>query len=108
MFVGDGRKAAGFPVLLGLLDPLFRGRDKIPPDMARAFQRIAAEKHHPRRLRRLDRDAIAGPEDQKSRPFKTIARYLDFAIDQIDGALFVIGVERHAGALFRADFGVKP
>src|SRR5215510_6654323 len=51
-------EAAGFPVLFGLLDPLLAGGDEIPPDMARAFQRVAAQEHHPRRLKRLHRDAI--------------------------------------------------
>src|SRR5882757_1769753 len=81
MFVGNMGETAGFPVLLGLLDPLLAGRDEIPPDVARAFQRIAAEKHHSRWLCRLDRDAIAGPEDQQARTFIAIARDLDFAID---------------------------
>ena len=63
MFVGDVREAASFPVLLGLLDPLLGGRHEIPPDVAGAFQRVAAQKHHPRRQRRLHRDAIAWPED---------------------------------------------
>src|SRR4051794_23956657 len=40
-------KAPGLPVLLGLLDPLFGRGHEIPPDMARAFQRVAAEQHHP-------------------------------------------------------------
>ena len=50
VFVGNVGKAAGLPVLLRLLDPLLAGGNEIPPDMARAFQRVAAEKHHPRRL----------------------------------------------------------
>src|SRR3954464_7212200 len=90
MFVGNMGKAAGFPVLFGLLDPLFAGRDEIPPDMPRAFQRVAAQKHHPRRLERLYRDAIAGPKNQQPRPFVTLACDLDFAIYQIDRSLFVI------------------
>ena len=50
MFLGNMGKAAGFPVLFRLLDPLLAGGDEIPPDMARAFQRVAAEEHHARRL----------------------------------------------------------
>src|ERR1700720_1346169 len=82
MFVGDGSEAAGLPVLLGLLDPLLAGGDEVPPDMARAFQRIAAEKHHPRRFCSPYGDAIAGPENQKPRPLIAIAGYFDFAVDQ--------------------------
>src|SRR5882762_10784556 len=101
VFVRNVREAARLPVLLGLLDSLLAGGDEIPPDMARAFQRIAAEEHHPRRRDRLDRNAIAGPEDQKARSFISIAGYVDFAIDEIDGALLMVGVERHADPLLR-------
>src|SRR5579871_6059007 len=76
----DRRKAAGLPVLLGLLDPLFTRRDEIPPDVARAFQRIAAQEHHPCRRDRLDRDTIAGPKDQKARACITLVGDLDFAV----------------------------
>src|ERR1700748_2540881 len=75
-------KTSGFPVLLGLFDPLLAGGDEIPPDVARAFQRVAAEEHHPRRLQRLHRDAVAGPEDQQFRAFVALMRDLDLAVDQ--------------------------
>src|SRR5207244_6066869 len=60
--VGDVREAAALPVRLGLLDPFLGGGDEIPPDMARPFQRIPAEKHHPHGSCRLRRDAVARPE----------------------------------------------
>src|SRR5205085_12329457 len=63
VFVGDMREPAALPVLFGLLDTLFAGRDKIPPDMARTFQRVATEKHHPGGSRSLYGNPIAGPED---------------------------------------------
>src|SRR5258708_19527574 len=88
-------EAAAFPVLLRLLDPLLTGRDEVPPDMARAFQRLAAKKHHARLADGPDRDAVAGPEDQQSRALVAVARYLDFAIDHIDRALLVVGIHRH-------------
>src|SRR6202020_2481103 len=69
VLVGDGSKAAGLPVLLGLLDPFFTGGDEVPPDMTRTFERISTKKHHPRRLQRLDGDAVAGPKHQKARTF---------------------------------------
>src|SRR6266481_4835027 len=108
VFVRNVREAARLPVLLGLLDSLLAGGDEIPPDMAWAFQRIAAEEHHPRRRYRLDRNAISGPKDQKARSFRTITGYVDFAIDEIDSALLMVGVERHAGPLLRGHLGVKP
>src|ERR1700691_572144 len=77
VFVGDVGEAAGLPVLFGLLDPLLAGGNEVPPDMARAFQRIAAEEHHSRRPRRLHRDAVAGPENQQPGPLIALARDLD-------------------------------
>src|SRR5271166_4449904 len=52
MFLRNGSEFAGFPVLLGLLDPLLAGGDEIPPDVARSLQRVAAQEHHPGRLQR--------------------------------------------------------
>src|SRR3954447_13953083 len=69
MFLRNSGEVAGFPVLLGLFDPLLAGGDEIPPDVARALQRIAAEKHHPRRPHGLHGDAVAGAEDQEPRTF---------------------------------------
>src|SRR5215475_5481167 len=97
MFLGHRREAAGLPVLLGLLDPLLAGGNEIPPDVARTFQRIAAEEHHARRPQRLDRDAVARAEDQEARGLMTFVRDLDLAFDNVDRALLVIGIERHAG-----------
>ena len=95
MFLRNCGEAAGFPVLLGLLDPLLAGGDEIPPDVARALQGVAAQKHHPRGFERLHRDAVARTEDQQPRPLVALVRDLDLAIDDVDGALLVIGVERH-------------
>src|SRR6195256_4812846 len=93
VFVRNVREAARLPVLLGLLDPLLAGGDEIPPDMARAFQRIAAKENPPRRRDRLDRNAIAGPKDQKARSLITVARNFNLATDHVDGALFMFGIE---------------
>src|SRR4051794_29236621 len=68
MFVGNMGKTAGFPILFGLLDAFLAGGDEIPPDMPRAFQRVATEKHHPCRQSSLHGDAIAGPKNQQPRP----------------------------------------
>src|SRR6185503_8644107 len=59
MLLWNRCKTSGFPVLLSLLDPLLAGGHEIPPDVARAFQRVAAEEHHPGRPQRLHRDAVA-------------------------------------------------
>src|SRR6185437_7956213 len=83
MLLRNRVETAGFPVLFGLLDPLLAGRDKIPPDMAQAFQRIAAEEHHPGRPRGLHGDAVAWPEDQELRRLVAIAGDLDLAVDEI-------------------------
>src|SRR5690349_18239807 len=64
MLLRNRSKSAGFPVLFRLLDPLLAGRDEIPPDVPRSLQRIAAQKHHSCGFKRLDGNAIAGPEDQ--------------------------------------------
>src|SRR5258707_13460642 len=106
MLLWNSGKTSGFPVLLGLLDPLLAGRDEIPPDVARALQRVAAEEHHPRRLDRLHRDAVAGPEDQEARRLIALVRDLDFALDHLDRGLLVVGVERHAGAARRRALGL--
>src|SRR6266704_5111053 len=86
VFVRNVREAARLPFLLGLLDPLRAGGDEIPPDMARAFQRIAAAEHHPRGPYRLYRNAIAGPKDQKPRSCTAIAGNFNIAIDHVYGA----------------------
>src|ERR1700692_908561 len=99
MLVGTMGKTAGFPVLFGLLDPLLGGGDEIPPDMARAFQRVAAEEHHPRWFDRLHGDAVARPEEPQPRPFIAFIGDLDLAVDHIDRALLMIGIERHGRAL---------
>src|SRR3981189_1856008 len=83
MFVGNMGETPGFSVSVSLLDPLLAGRDEIPPEVARAFQRITAEEHHPRRSCGFDRDAIAGPEDQQPRALIALIRDLALAIDQI-------------------------
>ena len=51
---------------------------------------------------RLHRDAVAGPENQQPRPLVAFAGDFDLAVDQIDRALLMVGVERHA------DAGVRP
>src|SRR6478672_7638934 len=87
MFLGNLSKAAGFPVLFRLLDPLLAGGNEIRPDMAWAFQRVAADEHHARPRDRFHRDALAGPEDQQSRPLVAFVGNFAFSVDEIDRAL---------------------
>src|SRR5438067_2537771 len=56
----DFSEAAGGPVALRLLDALFRARDEVPPDVALAVERRAAEEHHVRGLGRGDCRREAG------------------------------------------------
>src|ERR1700722_11474824 len=93
VLVGNGSKAAGLPVLLGLLDPLFTGGDEVPPDVARAFEGISTEKHHPRGFERLHGDAVAGAEHQKARAFVALIGDFDLAVDEIDRTLLVIRIK---------------
>src|ERR1700738_1799309 len=108
MFVGDVSEPAALPVLFGLLDPFLAGGDEIPPDVTGPLQRVAAEKHHPRRFCRFDGDAVARPKDQQTWPLMAVAGNFNLAIDQVDRALLMIRVERDADALLRRDLGVKP
>src|SRR5947207_15355498 len=45
---GNRREPSCFPVGAGLLDALLAAGDEIPPDEARAIERLAAEKQHAR------------------------------------------------------------
>lgn len=91
-------EAAGFPVLLRLFDALLARGDEIPPDVARAFQRGAAEEHQPRFRLRANRNSVAGSEDQQARAFKIVGGDLDLAVDDIDRALLGVGIERRLTA----------
>src|SRR5262245_15800958 len=83
-------EAAGFPVLFCLLDPLLAGGDEIPPYMARALQRIAAQKHHPSRQESLHSDAVARTEYEQARAFIALIGDLDLAVNEIDRPLLMI------------------
>ena len=58
-FARHRREFPGLPIFFGLLDPFPARGHEIPPDVARALQCGAAEKHHSRRVRCPDRDAVA-------------------------------------------------
>src|SRR5258708_17785798 len=92
MFVGDVSETAALPVRFGLLDPFLAGGDKIPPDVTGPLQRVAAEKHHPRRFCHVDGDAVAGPEDQQTWPLMSIAGNFNLAIANVDRTFFMIRV----------------
>src|SRR3546814_19269019 len=61
------------PVLLGLIDPVARRADEIPPQMTRGRERLAAEPHHPGIAGRAQRHRPAGLEDIEAVAFDTVA-----------------------------------
>src|SRR5712691_1195598 len=84
---GYPREAAGFPIGLGLFDALLARGDEVPPDMARAVRRGAAEDNDARVAQRRDGDAVARLEDKQSPFGETVAGNLDLARHDIDRAL---------------------
>ena len=65
LVAGHGVEAAGLPVGLGLLDAVLARGDEIPPDVARAVHRGAADQHDAGVGRRRHGDGVAGTEDQQ-------------------------------------------
>src|SRR5262245_9634299 len=101
-------ESSHFPVFFRLLNPLSaRGHD-IPPNVARALQGGAAEKHEPRAPRCSYRDPVARTEHQKPRAFECLARDLDFTFDHIDRPLFLVGIERRTRARGKHDICIEP
>src|SRR5215831_19911291 len=90
---GYAGKALLAPALLGLLDPLARARDEVPPDEALAVQLRAAEQHHARRGRGAHLDRAAGLDHREVLGRNARACDADLALDGVDAALFVLGVE---------------
>src|SRR5690606_32040717 len=79
LVAGDLAKHAFFPLLLGLLDALAPRGDKVPPDMARAVERGAADNGDAARADGLDGDPVAGAENQHLAGLETIAGDIDLA-----------------------------
>src|SRR5690606_4728630 len=57
---GNEREFAVLPFLLGLVDPVARRTDEIPPEVARGRERLAAEQHHAGVAGRAQRHRLAG------------------------------------------------
>src|SRR5213078_3732660 len=84
---------AGFPVGLGLLDALAAARDEVPPHVARAIERRAAEQQQPRRLLRRDHQRAGSAEHVELAGLRRLAAERDLARDRVDRALLVLGCE---------------
>src|SRR5215471_14328272 len=84
----------GFPVRFGLLDALLAGRNEIPPDMARPIHRRAAEDDEMGVGRGGNRHGVARLEDQKAAGLEFVAGDIEYTVDHIDRALFMVGIER--------------
>src|SRR5215203_824357 len=62
---GHNVKTRPLPIFLGRFNALLGRRHEIPPDMARAIHRLAAQHHETRITLRRERDGITGTENQK-------------------------------------------
>ena len=90
---------AGGPFRLGLLDAVLPRRHEIPPDVARAVHRCAAEQHEMGVGEGGYDDRVSGPQDEQLAGAEPIAGDFNLACDQINRALLGIGIDRlHTGA----------
>src|SRR5882724_4483814 len=106
-FAGHRRETALLPVFLGLLDAILPAGDEVPPEMAGAVEGLAAEKQEARRRGRADRERAAGGEDQEAAGREGVAVDLDGAVEQIGGALGVLGIEQQRRAGGQSGGGVE-
>ena len=104
---GTGANLTGFPIGLGSVDAVGRGGDEVPPDVPRTIHRFAAEQHQPRIRVREDRNAVAGLEHEQPAGTKRLSCYVDFARDDVDRALVVVGVQRQHGSRRQHGLGVE-
>src|SRR5215831_5126838 len=101
------REALLAPALLRLLDPLARARDEVPPDEALAVRLRAAEQHDARRGRGAHLDGAGGLDHREVLGRNARARDADLALDRVDTALLVLGVELEHAALAHLRRDVK-
>src|SRR5262252_2744712 len=87
---GYAGKALLAPALLGLLDPLARARDEVPPDEALPVHLRAAEQHDARRRRGAHLDGAAGLDHREVLGRDARACDADFALDHVDAAFLVL------------------
>src|SRR5262249_45174003 len=87
-------EAAELPIVLGFLDALPRRGDEVPPDVARAVHRRAAEEDPLGRRERLQRPRFSRTEDDQPAGFIPLAADLDRSFDQECAALLVVRVDR--------------
>ena len=60
-----------------------------------------------RRRHRPDREPVAGPEHQQPPRLEAVAGDLDRAVENIDGALLVLGIDRQRRAGLELHVGVE-
>src|SRR5215831_15081464 len=96
---GYAGKALLAPALLGLLDPLARARDEVPPDEALAVHLRPAEQHRARRGRGAHLDRAAALDHREVLGRDARACDADLALDHVDAALLVLGLELEHAAL---------
>ena len=82
------------PGALRLLDPLLAAGDEVPPEVARAIHGLAADQQEAGLASRLDGQAVAGAEDEHPAGLEGLAGDAHGAVEQVGGALLVMGVER--------------
>src|SRR6185369_5214153 len=70
-------------------------------------QRGAAEQYQERRRAGIDSDAVAGAEDDETAGLEGFAGDVDLTVDEIESALFMLGVERERRAGVEASVGVE-
>src|SRR5262252_7993126 len=90
-------EVASLPLLFRLVDPFLARGDEIPPDVARAVHRRAAEHNEMRVGGRRDRRGIAGLEYEEPPGFEFITGDIDRAIDHVDRTFLMTDVERQHG-----------
>ena len=88
---GDQREAQRLPVLLGLVDPVARGGDEVPEDIARRREGLAAHQHQPAAARARQPRLVARAQDVEREQLERLAIELGLAADQHHRALVGVG-----------------
>jgi hypothetical protein len=73
--------------------------------LARCLHAGAAEEHRAGAAHGLDRDAVAGVENEQPRPFGAIVGNVDLAVYDVDRSLLMVRVERRHRAGIEHDIG---
>src|SRR3974390_3743922 len=90
-------EVASFPFRLSLLDAFLARGDEVPPDVARAIHRRAAEDDEMRVGRGADRRPVSRLEHHQLSGCELVAGDIDRALHNIQRALLVSRIERPTG-----------